>query len=345
MLRSSRSRGLWGPLRLIVGLAVLAAVWSLGWLAASSLATRQFEAWVAAESLADRQWTCPGQTVEGYPLALRLRCDRPTFRGEIAGHPAVGGVEALTAGISLPRPDVLAVTLRGPLNLRAEDDAFALALSWAALSLSVPRLFGTPAGGAVAADRLAVSLSAPPQGDVNLRIAHLAGEAGPAETAGPDRRFAFVADGVGFPTLDPLPGLEAPANVTGQGVLRGAMLLTAPTVERLEAWRAAGGRLDIAAFSFTKGPFSGEAHGTLALDGVHRPAGTLQTELAGFEPIAQRFGIPLAGVQLGGLLSSLLTGGKAPAPDGGRVPVTFTLADGRVSVGPIATGIRLQALY
>lgn len=345
MLRSTRPRGPFAFLRLVVGLAVLAALWSLGWMAASSVAERRFAGWMAAEATAGRQWTCPGQTLDGYPFALRLHCDRPTFRGEIAGHTAVGGLEGLTAGVGLVRPGVLAVALRGPLNLRAEDDAFALELSWAALSLSVPGLLGTPAGGAVAGERLAVSLSAPPQGDVNVRVARFEGEAGLADTAGPDRRFAFKAQGVGFPTLDPIAGLEAPADTSGEGVLRGATLLSAPTVGRLEAWRAAGGRLDLAALTVTKGPFSGEAHGTLALDAAHRAAGALQTELAGFGPIAARFGIPVAGVQLGGLLSTLLAGGKAPPPGGDHVPLPFTLADGRLSVGPIATAVRLQPLY
>lgn len=345
MLRSSRPRGPLRSLRLLVGLAVVAALWSLGWVAASSFAADRLEAWLAAEAADGRQWTCPGRTVEGYPFALRLRCERPSFRGEVAGHTAVGTVEGLTAGVGLQRPSVLAVTLQGPLSLRAEDDAFAVALSWAALSIAVPGLPRRPTGGSAAAERLAVSVSAPPEGDVNFRVARFQGEAGPAETAGPDRRFAFTAEGLSFPTLDPLPGLEAPADASGQGVLRGAMLLSAPTVQRLEAWRGAGGRLELAAFSLTKGPFSGDAHGTLALDAARRPAGALQTQLAGFGPIAQRFGIPVAGVQIGGLLSTLLSGGKAPAPGRDRVAVPLTLAGGRLSVGPFTTGVQLRPLY
>lgn len=345
MLRSSRPRGPILTMRLILGLAIVAALWSGGWVAASSFAANRFDLWLASEAADGRQWTCPSRSVEGFPFALRLRCERPTFRGEIAGHTAVGVVEGLTASVGLDRPGVLAAALRGPLSLRAEDDAFAVELSWAALAVAVPGLPAWPTGGSVTAERLAVSVSAPLEGDVNLRIARFDGEAGAAEAAGPDRRFAFAAQGVGFPTLDPIPGLEVPADATGQGVLRGATLLTAPTVGRLEAWRGAGGRLDVATFSLTKGPFSGQAHGTLALDAAHRPAGALQTELAGFGPIAQRFGIPVAGMQLGGLLSSLLSGGKAPAPSSDHVPVPFTLADGRLSVGPIATGIRLRPLY
>lgn len=345
MLRSSGPRGLLRILRLTGGLAAVAALWWLGWMVAASFAAHRLELWIAAEAADGRQWTCPGRTLEGFPFALRLHCARPTFRGEVAGHSAVGVLEGLTAEVGLARPGVLAVGLGGPLNLRAEDDAFAVELSWAALSIAVPGLPGTPAGGSTTADRLAVSVSAPPEGDVNIRVAHLEGEAGPAETAGPDRRFAFTAEGVGFPTLDPIPGLEAPADAAGRGVLHGATLLSAPTVGRLEAWRGAGGRLDLAAFSLTKGPFSGEAHGTLALDDAHRPAGALKTRLAGFGPIAQRFGIPTAGVQLGGLLSTLLSGGKAPAPGGDRIAVPLTLAEGRLSVGPITTGVRLRPLY
>lgn len=345
MLRSSRPRGPGRILRLIVGLAILGSLWSIGWVAASAFAARRFDAWLAAEVADGRQWTCPSRTIEGYPFALRLRCERPTFRGEVAGHTALGIVERLTAGVGLDRPRVLAVALQGPLNLRAEDDAFAVELSWATLSLAVPGLPANPTGGSALAERLAVSISAPPQGDVNLRVVRFVGEAGPTDAPGSDRRFSFTANGVAFPTLDPIPGLEGPADASGTGVLRGAMLLTAPTVQRLEAWRGAGGRLELAAFGLTKGPFSGTAHGTLALDAAHRPAGALQTELAGFGPIAQRFGIPVGSVQLGGLLSTLLSGGKAPAPGGDRVAVPFTLAEGRLSVGPFTTGIPLRPLY
>ena len=53
----------------------------------------------------------------------------------------------------------------------------------------------------------------------------------------------------------------------------------------------------------------------------------------------------MGGVQLGGLLATLLSGGKAPAPSSGRVAVAFTLADGRLSVGPFTTGVQLRPLY
>lgn len=83
----------------------------------------------------------------------------------------------------------------------------------------------------------------------------------------------------------------------------------------------------------------------LGLDEAHRPAGHLDTSLAGFEPIARRFGLPLAGVQLGGLLSTLLGGhAAAPAPPG-AVQLPLVLADGRLSVGPFKTPVRLDPLY
>ncbi len=247
--------------------------------------------------------------------------------------------------MELDQPGALVVTLRGPLNLRAEDDAFEMELSWADVGLVVPGVLGAPAGGSLAATRLAVSLSSRTQGDLNLRAAQVTADVSPAGGASGDKSFSLAAKGVSFPTLDAMSGLDAPADVTAEGVLVDATLLTEPTVRRLEAWRMAGGILRLAALSFAKGSFSGAAQGTLALDGEHRPAGRLDTALKGFGPIAQRFGIPVAGVQLGGLLTSLLAGGKAVTTDKDSVQVPLILADGRLLVGPFATAVRFAPLY
>ena len=323
------------------GVAVLFGLWWLAWTAAATLVSSRMDGWIAAEAAAGRQWTCPNRLVEGFPGAIRVQCERPTFRGEVAGHMASGSMEGMTAGLSLDRPGTLVAELRGPLNLRAEDDAFLAEVSWHDLAFTIPGVLGGPTGGGLTSERFAFTLAIPEQGVLNVRTAQLSGEA--ATTATPtDVGFSFVAKGVTFPTADPVPGLDAPADAKGQGVLVGGTLLAAPTVARLEAWRQAGGHLTLSRLELRKGSFAAAGDGTLALDQEHRPVGSLKTAVSGFEPIAERLGIPAAGVKLGGLIGNLLGGGKS-AP--GQIPLPLSLSDGRLSVGPVVTGVHLAPLY
>ena len=235
--------------------------------------------------------------------------------------------------------------LRGPLNLRSEAEDFDLVVSWNQLGITVADIASSRPHGGMDAIRLAMTLETASQGDLNLRAATMSGEAAPADGAPDDAAFAFKATGLAIPTFDALPGLDHPTDATGRGVLHQADLLRGPTRARLDAWRQAGGTLTIAALDVTKGSFHGTATGTLGLDDAHRPAGRLDTSLAGFEPIAQQFGIPLAGVRLGGLLSTLLGGGKAPPLAAGAVQMQVKLDGGGLFVGPFKTGVRLQPFY
>ena len=332
----------------VAAAVLLAAVlWSGLWWLAAARAAVALDGWIGREAAQGRQWTCPDRRIEGYPFAVRLRCSKPVFRGEVAGRIATGSVEGLRAGVGLGAPRTVAVDLTGPLHLRAEDDAFHLIVSWDTLRLSAGALPGAPRDGTLEADRLAVTLDAPARAPFNLRAARLSGWVEPAAEAGAgDAAFTFAASDVSTPTLDALAGDADALGSEGAGVLRRADLLSRPTVAQLEAWRAAGGRLDVERFALTRGTFRGEAAGTLALDDGHRAAGRLDTALQGFEPLAKRFGIPIAGIRIGGLIGSLFGGAAAPpatGPDVVRLPLV--LADGHVAVGPVQMPLRLDPLY
>lgn len=333
-----------------VGL-LAAALWSGAWWLASRQAEAGLDAWLRAEAGRGRDWTCPGRAVEGYPFAVRLRCTKPAFHGEVAGRLSSGSLDALRAGVAIGRPRTVQLDLDGPLVLRADaDDGFKLLVSWAALRMTLGSLPGPFAAGALDAERLAVTLSPDEAHDLNLRADHLAGEADPAASGeGGDEAWRFAAAGVSFPTFDALTGTPDPFAAEGSGVLHRADLLAAPTAARLDEWRRAGGRLDLAALTLAKGGFGGQAAGVLMLDDGHRIAGRLDATLRGFGPLAQRFGIPVAGVKLGGLLSSLLGGrppDPAPQPAGGdAMRLQLTFADGHAAIGPIRLPVRLDPFY
>ncbi len=335
----------------VAALALAALVWSGAWLLASRRAAAGLDEWLRAEAASGRQWTCPERTVEGYPLALRVTCRQPTFHGEVAGRIATGSADALRAGVTLAEPRTVMVDLAGPLYLRAEDGEFDLVVSWSTLGLTLGPLPDPVREGSLDATRLAVTLRAQTADGINMRADHLTGRAEPATAPGMaagDEAFAFSGSGVSFPTLDGFMGTDALMQAEGRGVLVHADRLSAPTVVRLEGWRRNGGRLDVAAIKVSKGAFVGEASGMLGLDEGHRVAGRLDTSLQGFGPMAERFGIPIAGVKLGGLLSSLL-GGKRPvdqrpaSPDTVRLPVSLT--DGHISVGPFQTPLTIPPFY
>jgi hypothetical protein len=160
-----RARGSRGPWLLVALLLGLAAAWSAAWLFVSSRATAAMDAWLQAENRAGRQWTCPARHVGGYPFAVKLRCDRPTYHGEVAGRTADGIVEGVLAEVRLDHPQRLLLRLRGPLNLRSEAEDFDLAVSWDQLGITVADIASSRPHGGIDAVRLAITLETARQGD------------------------------------------------------------------------------------------------------------------------------------------------------------------------------------
>ena len=95
-----------------------------------------------------------------------------------------------------------------------------------------------------------------------------------------------------------------------------------------------------------KGDLKAEASGAVGLDDQHRLAGRLQAGLSGFGPLAEKLGIPLRAVEVGGLMAKLLNGSPLGAPaDAGNVALPIILAGGNLSIGPVRTPVRLRPLY
>ena len=335
---------------LVTILVVVCLGWSALWWLASAQAASALDAWLVQEAKAGRFWTCPQRTLQGFPFALALGCGDVTFHGEVAGRAVSGLARGAQARVGLDAPKILAIDLTGPLHLRADNGDFDLAVAWSALHLRVSNV-ADPSQGTMEATRFAATLSAPGHSDLNLRAGHLTGRAEP--TAGSDAQpgeaaFAFQAEEIAFPTVDALLGGSDEIDAEGRGVLTRADLLSVPNLAHLEAWRKANGRLKLAGLKLVRGTFTGQASGVLGLDAGHRAAGRLDSTLAGFGPIAERFGIPVAGVQLGGLLSGLLGGAQAPAPDdaaGDAVRLPLVFSDGRLNVGPFQTPVRIDPMY
>ena len=180
---------------LLAALLFLFAIWSVLWLFLQNRANAAVDGWLAAEAAHGRQWTCPGRSLGGYPIALALHCGKPTFRGEVAGRTSDGALEAVDAEIRLDRPRRLVIVARGPMNLRSEADDYDFAASWADLLVTIDNVGSLGARGALSASRLAVTLQTPGRGDLNLRVATVAGDAGRTAPTSSDAAFGSAPDG------------------------------------------------------------------------------------------------------------------------------------------------------
>ncbi len=355
VLRGGRRR----PGALLVVPLLSATILVLGWTVLWGVARQQagagLDRWIAAEAAHGRTWTCPDRTIDGYPFRIAVSCRDVGFDGIVDGANGRGHLAGLTAQAWLYEPSAVYVVLDGPMTLATADGRADFTLSWARFGAKLRGVFGErrraeivgedlvlvrPADGGAAARRLVVQAGP-------AVVPAVPPASGTAAGGAPDADAVEIAlSGLTAPAIDAVTGEAAPLDGLFSGTVTRAFGdlpdLGPATVER---WRRAGGRLDVANVTLTKGTLSLGASGRLGLDDLHRVQGGLDARFGGVEPLARRFGVSLGAVQVGGLLANLLGTKPAPPPTPGTVALPIAFADGTVSVGPFKTGLRLPPLY
>jgi hypothetical protein len=337
-----------GPMCLL-SLAVLLLGWSALWIFARHEALRSVDVWLAQERSRGRRWTCPSQSITGFPLAIVLSCTEPTFEGPVADGVYHGQVAAITAEAQLYFPTRVEVDLQGPLSLKPATGGSAIQIAWSAAQVTLRgEMPGDLDRGQIEAKDVTIrpadtSSGAPVRIDgltAGLRlIASKSGSMPKAEVTLDLRDARIAAVDAALRNTGPV-GAEVIATLD-------PFVATGPTLpELLEPWRQAGGRVVIKALEFAKGDIRATGTGELGLDPQRRPVGKLDATVSGYEALARAFGLPNAAVQLGGALAKLLGGSKAQADTTDTsVPVSLVAKDGRLWVGPLKTGVALPPLY
>lgn len=347
----------WGLFLPVILLMLLVAGWSAFWFVARARTTDALASWAAREAEHGRHWTCPNQSVGGFPFRFELSCDNPTFAGTTPRGPVEGSLKRFLAVAQIYRPSHIIVEAQGPLAVRTPQTGESLELGWSNLdaSILVPGGKLSQVSLVVAAPAMRAETAA---GEPLVVIgetleAHLRPSPSHAEA---DRAVDIVAKlgKATVPPLDDLLGTSDPADLEFQATVTRTDAFGIKTrIEELEDWRAAGGRLDVALLGVAKGPQRIAARGQLGLDDLHRPQGRIDAQVAGVEDLLRRFGIGgrngLAGLLAGGLE---ILGGKAPqkaAPSAGGAPQLtalppIRLENGRVMLGPIPLA-GLRPLY
>lgn len=340
-------------------LALVIAAWSAGWFWVRGKAASEMDAWIAREAAAGRTWTCADRTITGFPFRIELRCGALAFAR--ADSRFTLGPITVVVQVYQPRQGILEAA--GPFHVEQGD--LTGDVTWTALEGS----FHGAADGFVRAslvvDGIAGRVAGAAPDPLDFSAGHLEFHARPT----PGR---FATDGAvdaslrvaqaRVPVVDSFAGNADPADLALDATINRAATLRTGTVAReLEAWRQAGGSLDVALLSLAKGNRRLQAHGQIDLDAAHRPQGTIDLRAAGLEALiaqvmGQRFG-PERGALIGNLVGQFLGGGRrqaaAPAPEAGApgdVPLKalppLRLADGRLMLGPFPIpNVQVPPLY
>ena len=348
-LRPTRRRSRFVP-RLLWFLLILAALYTAAWFGAVAFARSQAGDWLAREAGKGRVWACDEPNFSGFPFSLRLACANPalTLAGDTGAN--VFAAKTLFAHVDIFSPTEVNLVLGAPVSAKLRNGDTAL------LNARDVRVVAglAPGGLDQALQSLAVTTAAP-----DLAVTAASGRGFSARAASAHLTLAAApgghdlvidADGLKLPALEQLTQSPAPATLHVAGLIEKLDLPGHGGVfDRIERWRAGGGVLTLNKSTLGNGVTQLEVSGPLALDEEHRPAGKLAVRLVGAGPILQRFGVPAAVLNPGGLLGALLGKNKKPEPETESDPaglrLNVTLQGGKVHAGPVPLPVELKALY
>jgi hypothetical protein len=340
-----------GPILTIAALLATAIVgWSLFWFIASRKADATFTAWIEREAQAGRSWICPERRISGYPLDIEISCANALFQGEILGRKFTGSLRGIRASTPLLRSEALVAELEPPFVAKTSDGAIDAALHWGSLglelvgrsdALSRVSLIGeqvTLQGAVGDLDQLS--------GSATNFLAYVVLPPGRQDYA---YDFRLAVNDAAFPALDTRFGLQPPVSVTFGGTATQINYANAGKLEdRVEGWRAAGGKIDLKTLRLKSGSSTFEAHGGLDLDAEHRVRGDLDAVISGLEPVLRQLGVDPGIITAGSLVTNLLgqrARGETEGSSGARLPLPVSIADGWLSIGPIRTQVHFSPLY
>jgi hypothetical protein len=330
---------------LLLPLAILATApigWSIFWYVKSRQTAAAVAAWMTNEAQRGRIWSCPSQTIRGFPFSVTISCENMLYQGDVLGMVLTGTLRGLHATAPLLRNDNVLAKLDPPFTAKNGDGTLDISLQWSELFVELD-------GGPGVLGRFALMGN-------QVRLRGRAGETDAQGTFGdvtsyfaisPGRRdeaydilFSFHQGSV--PALSSLLDTQLPIALHLEGTVSQVAPGGAATLpDFLENWRAAHGHLDVTIASLTSGPVGFSAKGGLGIDNEHRLQGKLDASFAGLEQGFRQLGIDPALLTAGQALSGLLGGGQGD----GRLSLPVTFSEGFLSIGPIRTSIQIPPLY
>lgn len=322
-----------------LALLVLAIGWSIFWHVASTSVGDAVADWFGREREAQRVWTCPRQAIAGYPFRITLACDKPTFSGRFGSEAAEGSLGGFNAVAQVYQPNNVIVDVEGPLVLRMPEKAREAQVSWKDFRIGLRTAPGAMQRASMVIEAPALNVTGLPRVEAQKFEAHI--RRSPTLLA--EKGYDVATTIAGF---SPPPGLPLPAGekltleLVGSVIQGDAAVAAGPLAQRLENWRAAGGRLFVTSFGLSQGGAKIEGSAELALDDQHRLTGSVDVDKAGLRALLPRFGVKPEVIDVGAALSP----GK-PLKDGDPPGVRLRLQNGRIALGPVVLPVFLPPLY
>ncbi len=334
--------GLFVPFGLLV---LVAALWTAGVLGPGQGGTgdRRLD---RPRGRRRRTWTCADRAIGGYPFRLELRCAALRFaRSDVAF--SVGPVVAV-AQVYQPRHVILEAKRAVPRRAGRPDRRRDLDRAGGQPAPCRRRLPARLAGGRRPKGQVIGAVPQPSPSPPTISKLHARPTPGRFEGDGAIDLSTRVAR-AGVPLLEPDPrrqraGRHRPRRHGDAGGADGVR--TRPLPVEMEAWRAAGGEVELTKLSLAKGDPAGPGRGHRRARSRAPARGRFEVRTAGLEGVVA----PLIGAQLGSRLggngaalvaASSASSSRRPAPGaGGAGPAgtdesrlrplpTVRLADGR----------------
>lgn len=326
-----------GVLAACFAVLFLALGWSAYWYVAQRMAMREFHAQLEREAQFGRIWSCESVTSGGFPLAVMLDCLEPRLRVEegLETHNLSARRAVIQAQLYMPK--LVEISLSTPASL--ETNGVKTSIDWSSFQISTRGLPDRLDRLSIVGRDLTVASDGLPTTTAETLHFHL------KRTSA-----AFMAP---YGVTAGLAGVNSPAFARyigpgGRGLLTmlGAVTqLDAASaghwIDRLESWRAAGGRISIAALSLTRDDFALQAEGALGLDLLHRPDGKVAVNLRNAGPAL------LAMFEGAGKLQRNTISGRIAAAvlSKGDLRLDASAENGALSVGPLQRVLALPPLY
>ncbi len=335
----------------VLAAGFLAIVWCLLWLFAVQAVRSGMESWIQNENEHGRTWNCSYRQMSGFPYRIDFSCANPTVQFAAGGAEWTGHVVSLHAYAEIYQPDLIRASVSGPFILANALGEEAVKAEWDNLNASFAGL-GERKQVSFSMDQPKLTVPGGILGASTLQASTMTATISPA--SGRDDKIdydvAFSLNNADLPAIDSLTGSAEPVSLNirvGLGLPVQDQFTTIP--QMLDKWRLENRELKIASLGLTKGNLKIEGDGTLKLDNARRAEGRINARLTGLEPLLARYGIPVRGVDVDGMLNSLFGKGdkavgqnlNSPKP----VSLPLLMEKGRVSVGPFRTKLELPPLY
>ena len=325
--------------------AFLGIGWSAYWYIAQRTALRALNAALAAEQREGRTWRCDTMSSGGYPFAVQIDCEGLTTLAETSDGTIEAHARKARVRAPLYTPKLVTVDLTAPGEISIGQSNLRIALDWNSLEISTrglpDRLDRISIVGARADLATSVGGVAAPPAKIAAFEAHARRAAG---APGSTYNLAVSLAGLDAKPLDAIIGGVDPAVFAAFGSVNQVDRATVGSfAERVELWRAAGGRLTVNVASLIKGSFAAQAEGSLGIDQSRRIDGKLDLRIRNASiPLANLGGLlGIPGLPVAAIAGSLL-GAKR---DGDETRLGVSFENGQLGVGPLKNLATLPPLY